>query len=63
MLLKLIQEGSETGLIVVVPPVEAKEKSRRMWRFGKVLRVEKDSKEGKFGMAIGFQRFEVLSQA
>ena len=63
MLLKLIQEGSETGLIVVMPPVEAKEKSRRMWRFGKVLRVEKDSKEGKFGMAIGFQRFEVLSQA
>ncbi len=50
-------------MIVVMPPVEAKEKSRRMWRFGKVLRVEKDSKEGKFGMAIGFQRFEVLSQA
>jgi PilZ domain len=53
---QLIREGSEIGLILVVP-------SKSIWCFGKVLRVEKELKEGKFGMAIGFQRFEVLSQA
>ena len=60
---QLIQEGSETGLILVVPRVETEPEGKRMWCFGKVLRVEKELKEGKFGMAIGFQRFEVLSQA
>jgi hypothetical protein len=60
---QLIQEGSEIGLILVMPPVEAEAEGRRMWCFGKVLRVEKELKEGQFGMAIGFQRFEVLSQA
>jgi hypothetical protein len=57
-----IQEGSEVGLILVVPPVET-EAQGKMWCFGKVLRVEKELKEGKFGMAIGFQRCQVLSEA
>jgi hypothetical protein len=60
---QLIQEGSETGLILVVPPPELEGEGKRVWCFGKVLRVEKELKEGKVGMAIGFQRFEVLSQA
>jgi hypothetical protein len=60
---QLIQEGSEVGLIVVMPPVETEAEGRRMWCFGRVLRVETELKEGRFGMAIGFQRFEVLSQA
>jgi PilZ domain-containing protein len=60
---QLIQEGSEIGLILVVPPVKAETEGRRMWCFGKVLRVEKELKEGKFGIAIGFQRLEVLSHA
>jgi hypothetical protein len=60
---QLIQEGSEIGLILVVPPLEMETEGKRTWCFGKVLRVEKELKEGKFGMAIGFQRFEVLSQA
>ena len=60
---QLIQEGSEIGLILVMPPVETQAERKRMWCFGKVLRVEKELKEGKFGMAIGFQRVEVLSQA
>jgi len=60
---QLIQEGSEIGLILVVPPVEAEVEGKRMWCFGKVLRVEKELKEGRFGIAIGFQRWEVLSQA
>jgi hypothetical protein len=60
---QLIREGSEIGLILVVPPVEADAEGKWMWCFGKVLRVEKELKEGRFGMAIGFQRFEVLSHA
>ncbi len=60
---QLIREGSAIGLILVVPPVEAEAEGKRMWCFGKVLRVERELKEGKFGMAIGFQRFELLSQA
>jgi hypothetical protein len=60
---QLIQEGSEIGLILVVPPLEGEAEGRRMWCFGKVLRVEKELKEGKFGIAIGFQRLEVLSHA
>jgi hypothetical protein len=60
---QLIREGSEIGLILVVPPVETEAEGKRMWCFGEVLRVEKELKEGKFGMAIGFQRFQVLSQA
>ncbi len=59
----LIQESSEIGLILVVPPVETEAEGKRMWCFGEVLRVEKELKEGKFGMAIGFQRCQVLSQA
>lgn len=39
-----IQEGSEVGLILVVPPAEAE--GKRMWCLGKVLRVEKELKEG-----------------
>ncbi len=46
-----------------MPPVEAEAESRWMWCFRKVLRVEKELREGKCGMAIGFQRFELLSQA
>jgi hypothetical protein len=60
---QLIREGSEVGLILVVPAAQAETEGKRMWCFGKVLRVENELKEGKFGMAIGFQRFEVLSQA
>jgi len=60
---QLIREGSEVGLILVVPAAEAETEGKWMWCFGKVLRVENELKEGKFGMAIGFQRFEVLSQA
>ena len=60
---QLIREGSEIGLILVVPSPEPEAEGKWMWCFGKVLRVENELKEGKFGMAIGFQRYEVLSQA
>jgi hypothetical protein len=60
---QLIHEGSEAGFILVVPPTETEPEGKRMWCFGKILRVEKESQEGKFGMAIRFQRYQVLSQA
>jgi len=60
---QLIREGSEIGLILVVPSMEPVAEGKSIWCFGKVLRVEKELKEGKFGMAIEFQRFEVLSRA
>ena len=60
---QLIKEGSEIGLMLVIPPVRMDAEGARMWCFGKVVRVERELKEGKFGMAIGFQHFEVLAQA
>ncbi len=60
---QLIREGAAVGLIVVLPPIETETEGKRVWCFGKVVRVEKELKEGKFGMAIGFRRYEVLYQA
>ena len=60
---QLIRERSEIGLMLAVPSPEPPAEAKWMWCFGKVLRVERELKEGKFGMAIGFQRFEVLSRA
>ena len=60
---QLIQEGSEVGLLLVVPPTESEVTSRRMWCLGRVVRVEKQLKENKFAMAIALQRFEDLSYA
>jgi hypothetical protein len=49
---QLIREGSEIGLILVVPPAEPQAAAKWLWCFGKVLRVERELNEGKFGMAI-----------
>ena len=60
---QFIQEGALIGLVLVLPPIESETEGKRVWCFGKIVRIERELKEGKFGMAIGFQRFEVLSQA
>jgi len=60
---QLIQDGSEIGLVLVVPPTESEAKGRRMWCLGRVVRVEKQLKEKRFGLAIALQRFEELSHA
>ncbi len=59
---QLIPEGSEAGLLLALPRMEETE-AKRVWCFGKVLRVEKELREGKFGVAVAFQRYQVLSQA
>lgn len=60
---RLINEGAEVGLILALPATETETEGKRLWCFGKVIRVEKQLKEGKFGMAIGFQRHEQLPRA
>ena len=57
-----IRREERVGLIVELPP-EVTGTSRRVWCLGKVLRIEEDSASGKFGIAIGFQRSQVLADA
>ena len=51
------------GLIVELPPEVTAGTSRRVWYLGKVLRIEEDITSGKFGIAIAFQRSQVLADA
>lgn len=60
---QFIQEGTQIGLIVALPPTETEAEGKRVWCFGEVVRVEKELKEGKFGVAVVFQRYQLLSQA
>ena len=60
---QFVPEGAEVGLILTLPVTETETEGKRVWCFGKVLRVEKELKEEMFGMAIGFQRYEALSEA
>jgi hypothetical protein len=58
-----IRREERVGLIVELPPEVTGGTSRRVWCLGKVLRIEEDSASGKFGIAIGFQRSQVLADA
>ena len=60
---QFIPEGTEVGVILTLPPTEPEAEWRPTWCFGRVLRVEKELKEEMFGTAIGFYRFEMLSEA
>ena len=60
---QFIREGTLIGLVLVLPPIEKEKEGERVWCLGKIVRMERDLKEGKFGLAIGFQRYEVLHQA
>jgi hypothetical protein len=58
-----IRHEERVGLIVELPPEVTGGTSRRVWCLGKVLRIEDDSASGKLGIAIGFQRSQVLADA
>ncbi len=58
-----IRHEERVGLIVELPPEVTGGTSRRVWYLGKVLRIEDDSASGKLGIAIGFQRSQVLADA
>jgi hypothetical protein len=60
---RFIQEGALIGLVLELPPIDRETEGKRVWCLGKVVRIERELKEGKFGLAIGFQRYEVLHQA
>ncbi len=53
---QFLQEGSEVGLIIAVPPIDMEAEGNRLWCFGTVVRVEEKLKKGKFGIAIRFRR-------
>ena len=58
-----IRREERVGFIVELPPEVTGGTSRRVWCLGKVLRIEEDITSGKFGIAIGFQRSQVLADA
>ena len=60
---QFIREATLIGLVLVLPPIDTETEGKRVWCLGKIVRIERDLKEGKFGLAIGFQRYEVLHQA
>ncbi len=58
-----IRHEERVGLIVELTPEVTGGTSRRVWCLGKVLRIGEDITSGKFGIAIGFQRSQVLADA
>jgi hypothetical protein len=60
---RFIREGALIGLVLVLPAIQAETEGQRVWCLGKIVRIERELKEGKFGLAIGFQRYELLHQA
>jgi PilZ domain-containing protein len=56
-----IRREQRVGLIVGLPPEVTGGTSRRVRCLGKVLRIEEDITSRKFGIAIGFQRSQVLA--
>jgi c-di-GMP-binding flagellar brake protein YcgR len=60
---RYISAGSEVGLILVLPREVTLGEPVRVWCVTKVVRVESQLKEGKFGVALEFLSFQVLSQA
>ena len=60
---QFIAEGTGVGVILTLPTTGPETEWRRVWCFGKVLRLEKELKEEKFGTVIVFERYEVLSEA
>jgi hypothetical protein len=58
-----IKREERIGFIVKLPPEVTGETSRRVWCLGKVLRLEEDITTGQFGIAIGFQRSQMLTDA
>src|SRR5260370_25775254 len=58
-----IRHEERVGLIVELPPEVTGGTSRRVWCLGKVLPIEEDISNGKFGIAIWFLRSPVLCHA
>jgi len=60
---RFISPGSDVGLVFVLPLEITHAKPIQGWCSGKVVRVEKELKDGKFGIAIEFTTFQLLPSA
>ena len=47
----------------MLPPEITHGENVRVWWVGKILRVDPEQREGKFGIAIGFEQLQVPPQA
>jgi c-di-GMP-binding flagellar brake protein YcgR len=60
---RFIAVRTQVSLIVVLPTETTHGESVRVWCDSKVVRVEPQLKEGKFGIALEFLNLHVLPQA
>lgn len=60
---RFISPGSDVALVIVLPLEITHTKPIHGWASGKVVRVEKELKDGKFGIAIEFTSFQALPSA
>jgi hypothetical protein len=60
---RFISRGSHVALLIVLPLEITHEKPTQGWCSGKIVRVEKELKDGKFGIAIDFTTFQVTLSA
>lgn len=51
---RFISQGSQVSLVIVLPLELTEGIAVQVWCCGKIIRVEKELKEGKFGVAIEF---------
>jgi PilZ domain len=60
---RFISSNSNVGLVITLPLGITHEKTVQVWCLGKVLRVEKEVTDGKFGIAVQFTTLQVLPSA
>ena len=60
---RFISAGSELSLVVVLPLELTQGIAVQVWCSGKVRRVEKQLKEGKFGIGVEFLTVQALPSA
>jgi c-di-GMP-binding flagellar brake protein YcgR len=60
---RFISPGSDVALVIALPLELTHTKPIHRWCSGKVVRVEKELKDGKFGIAIEFTTFQMLPSA
>jgi PilZ domain len=59
---RYIAVGSEVVVILLLPREITHGESRGACCVSKVLRVSQESRQGKFGIAVAFQHYQMLSQ-
>jgi len=60
---RFISPGSQVGLVIVLPMEVTEAQAVQVWCLGKVLRVEKELRDGKIGIVVEFLNLQVLPTA